>query len=221
LIFVFLSDLSLNVAIAQKPDGKPTILAPIEKTSLASSWTIEPVTSTGEPVLDVLRIKEVQVELNCDREQQVDIADRFRDIDESLAEWKKLNHLTRDERTHLFQSKRREVAERIAKLTKCFVAEIEDVLNPNQVDRLLAIFCQIHGAIAVTHPIVEKRLGISINQRTRIHGIVRNFKLGDEGIEDLILNVLTDDQKRELVSMKGKSFELETNPLTGFRRTKR
>lgn len=120
LIFVFLSDLSLNVAIAQKPDGKPTILAPIEKTSLASSWTIEPVTSTGEPVLDVLRIKEVQVELNCDREQQADIADRFRDIDESLAEWKKLNQLTRDERTQLFQSKRSEVAERIAKLTRVF-----------------------------------------------------------------------------------------------------
>ena len=43
LIFVLLSDLSLNVAIAQKPDGKQTILVPLEKASLASSWTIETV----------------------------------------------------------------------------------------------------------------------------------------------------------------------------------
>jgi hypothetical protein len=221
LVLICFCDLSLHIANAQKPDAKKGILEPDTKRRIvdppekvsAKSWTFERINLTGDAVVDMLRNKEVQKELNLDGAQQVDIARMIREIESALAEW-------RDELALPSESKRREIAERLTKLTKSFVAEIDDLLDPNQVDRLLGIICQIHGVIAVVHPIIEKRLEISVKQRAKIHGIIKGFKPGKDDIRETILNVLTDDQKQKLDSMKGKPIELETNPLTGVRHTR-
>ncbi|TWU08529.1 hypothetical protein [Stieleria varia] len=146
---------------------------------------------------------------------------------------------TDEERQAFFDKRMKEQEEQTAKMRE----KLEEVLFPEQIDRLDEIALQLQGIMALSNPKVQKELEITEAQqkemtekrdgmREKMRGMMQEaFQSGDrdkiremmtkaqKDSETELLGVLTSDQKAKFEKMKGEKFEMpEGQGFGGFGR---
>jgi Spy/CpxP family protein refolding chaperone len=112
--------------------------------------------------------------------------------------------------------------------------KLKSVLDADQQKRLMGIFIQVMGAGAVMDPAVGKEIGLTDEQKDKLHEAMgpppegrqgregRDAKGGGESFKDRrakmekeVMAVLTSDQQKKLDSLKGEKVEIDMSALRG------
>ncbi len=145
--------------------------------------------------------------------------------------------MSEEERREFFEKRMKEQSERTAKMKE----QLEEVLFPEQMERLEQISLQLRGIAALTDEKVAGELKITTAQKEKMTKVqeeqrqsmgdkVRElFSGGDrenmreamqkmrDDMENSILGVLTSDQKKKFEEMKGEKFEMPEGAGRGGR----
>jgi Spy/CpxP family protein refolding chaperone len=124
--------------------------------------------------------------------------------------------------------------EKMKKMRDEVNGKLKDVLDADQQKRLMGIFIQVMGAGAVMDPAVGKEIGLTDEQKDRLHEAMgpppegrqgregRDAKGGAESFKDRrakmekeVMAVLTSDQQKKLVSLKGEKVDIDMSALRG------
>jgi hypothetical protein len=154
--------------------------------------------------ISLLRSQAVRTELEIDEDQAKQVEAVRREMDEEL------------------NKSRQEISAK-------YLAKVEKVLQPHQAQRLREINLQLRGLAALNDPEVAKKLGLSEAQlkeittkreegNTKIQEARRDgggfnretlekIREIQQEIDQSVLNVLSDSQKKEYETMKGKEFD--------------
>lgn len=177
---------------------------------------------TGNAFLDLLKSEDVLIELKVDDFQKSEINDQFREIKALHTEMQKV----RSTLSSKFDRPNREFSQVVAKLsnaTEGFQLIVEDILDPLQVGRLVGLFCQQEGGMAIFNLLVAERIGLSPSQRAKAAELLKksvtekmDFQSKDamtvlmrkrKETEGLILDLLTEEQKNTFATLKGGEFK--------------
>ena len=178
----------------------------------------------GSPIM-LLRAEEVREELQIMPDQ----LDALKMVEQSMrpnfSGGKSPREMSDEERREFFSGFRERMEER----AKDADSKIEEILMPNQMDRLKEIHLQAQGARALTNPDVTEALGLSddqINELTEVQRSLRSsmrdrfreafadgpdpekFKEIREEMEAEVLSVLNDEQLAKFNEMKGEPFDM-------------
>ena len=179
------------------------------------------VPGTGDLFVDLLRFEEVLLELKIDESQRAVLKESFREIREARDEYRKFGTPIRNPK---LDSKQKDVLTRLGKSVTTLQSNIEDILDPLQIDRLVGIFCQQQGGKALLNPIVAKRVKLDSTQKEKMVTIVKTSTIGKvdafskEAMKDVelkvkaldssILEILTEEQRHSFSALTGEKFEL-------------
>ncbi|TWT72255.1 Spy/CpxP family protein refolding chaperone [Crateriforma conspicua] len=187
----------------------------------------------GGGMLQLLRIDEVRSELDLMDDQVQTLEKVGRDIAEEMrGDMPNFRDMSDEERQEAF-AKMQEMREKAEKKTR---EQLEEVLFPEQYDRLKQINIQAQGINALRDAEVVKELGLSDEQKEKIRKVGENLRDGiqekiaearesgdrdkmreamqeafagmQEKLETETLAVLTSEQKKKFEEMKGKPFEM-------------
>ncbi|TWU63123.1 MULTISPECIES: Spy/CpxP family protein refolding chaperone [Crateriforma] len=187
----------------------------------------------GGGMLQLLRIDEVRTELDLMDDQVQTLEKVGRDIVEEMrGDMPNFRDMSDEERREAF-AKMQEMREKVEKKTR---EQLEEVLFPEQYDRLKQINIQVQGINALRDAEVVKELGLSDEQKEKIRKVGENLRDGiqekiaearesgdrdkmreamqeafagmQEKLETETLAVLTSEQKKKFEEMKGKPFEM-------------
>jgi hypothetical protein len=103
-------------------------------------------------------------------------------------------------------------------------SNIEDILDPLQIDRLLGIFCQEQGGRALLNPIVANRVNLDATQRSEVVKIIKTSTIGKidffskdamkeaelkmKELDSSVMKILTEEQRLSFSALKGEKFQL-------------
>ena len=184
----------------------------------------------GGSSMGLLRIEAVQTELEispAQKEALDKLAEQGRGERPDIGNFREMSE---EERREAFEKMRTQAEER----AKEMMGQLEEVLLPQQLERLQQISLQIRGVQALEDPEVAKKLGITEEQKTKLaeareaqgekmrekmremfqggggpQGDLREsmMKMREEMEKD-ILSVLTTSQQEKFEEMKGEKFEM-------------
>ncbi len=193
----------------------------------------------GDPTMGLLRFEEVKTELKVSDEQQQAI-DKLAEQNRASAEAgdrPNFREMSEEERGEFLEKMRRTQVE-LAKQTK---EQLEEVLLPEQIERLEQISLQVRGAGALEDEEVREQLQMSDDQiaklaetRQSVQTTMRErmqelFQSGDRDamreafgkiraeMEEQLFGVLTDEQKSKFQEMKGEPFKMPEQAFGGGR----
>jgi Spy/CpxP family protein refolding chaperone len=184
----------------------------------------------------LLRTEQVQKELELVDDQKAkikEIGDKaMAKMREAFGDRNAMRNLSDEERKTRFEEMRKKMAP-LAEETK---KAIEEVLLPQQIDRLKQIALQVRGAAALEEKEVQEAIGVTPEQIDKMKSIrdaaMEKGRSVMEGlrdaspeeqrtkmqefrkqIEDEVMGVLTSEQKEKFDKMKGPKFELDLSAL--------
>lgn len=187
----------------------------------------------GDPTMGLLRVEEVQAELQISPEQEealMKLSEKARQRPEGM-DFSKVRQMSEDERNEFFAKMREDQAKKSEEAKE----QLEEVLLPPQLERLNQISLQQRGVQALGDEAVASELDISDEQkeklaevreglrdtmRSRIQELMK--KAGSEGggfdremfskvqeeLQEEVLGVLTSEQRAKFEEMKGEPFEM-------------
>ncbi|MCG8648596.1 MAG: hypothetical protein MI861_02115 [Pirellulales bacterium] len=195
----------------------------------------------GDAVFGLLRDEAIkaEIELMPDQEEAIEkLAERSREESRGRGfDFETIRQMDEDERREFFAKLQKEREERGKKMRE----QLEEVLLPQQMERLDQISLQLRGVQALNDPTVAAKLKITDAQKKELQEtqdkmrqemrakMQELFQQGDreamreafvkirEEIESGILEVLTSDQRKQFEEMKGEKFEMPPNGLFGGR----
>lgn len=157
------------------------------------------------------------------------VQDALKLTDEQKTKIEKINADSRKE-----MSGDRPDPEKMRKMRDGVTDKLKEVLNADQQKRLMGIFIQVMGAGAVMDPAVGKEIGLTDEQKDKLHEAMgpppegrggregRDAKGGGESFKDRrakmekeVMAVLTSDQQKKLESLKGEKVEIDMSALRG------
>jgi hypothetical protein len=190
--------------------------------------------------LGLLRIEKVQKELDITDEQKAKFDETGEEIRSAMQDnFAALEGLSDEERQTKMQELMKETQDKLDK-------KLGEILQPQQLERLLQIQIQVEGSMALANPKVETALNITDEQKEKLQSIRDDMRskmrelIGDmrdfspeerrdkmnsvqdkmqqliKELGDKMLGVLTQEQNDQLEKMKGKKFDLDMAEL--FRR---
>jgi hypothetical protein len=141
----------------------------------------------------------------------------------------KIKTISDDSRTAMreqFQGGGRPDPEKMRKMRDEETEKLNKVLDEGQQKRLMGIFVQLMGAGAVMDPAVGKEIGLTDDQKTKLHDAMgpppegraaggQGFQERREKMEKEVMSVLTSDQKTKLESLKGEKVDIDPSSLRG------
>jgi hypothetical protein len=179
----------------------------------------------GDPVLGLLRVQEVrdEIELLPDQEEALRKLAEEANLRPDRGDFD-FRNASEEERNQFFEKMRSEARQRAESLRE----KLEEVLLPEQFERLQQIALQVQGMRALMSDRVVGELGISDAQKEEMENVfgsmrdrmMEMFRSGDregmrekmESMRDEIQNeamaVLSDDQRKKFEAMKGEPFEM-------------
>ena len=171
----------------------------------------------GGGALGLLRNQQVLDELDIVEEQQEKleaIGEKLRD--EMREMFSGMRDLSREEREEKFGELREKMQERVADIQK----EVDEILLPNQRDRLKQIANQMQnrgGASRALNGSLGDELGLSDKQKEELTEKAQELraelekKIGElrKESEDELLQVLTPEQRKKYKKMLGEPFEFQ------------
>ncbi|MCA9077192.1 MAG: hypothetical protein KDA93_19350 [Planctomycetaceae bacterium] len=191
-------------------------------------------------LLDLLRVEEVQKELQLTEDQLTAVESFSKDANEGRPEFPENFREMTEEEQAAFRQKMEEWSSMQNESAK---AVLSTLLEAGQYERLTQISIQQRGVAALKDAAIADQLGLSKEQRTKIsaaidesQGLLRSemqaaFQGGQAGsdrdairkkIEELRINSetkvlaeLTSDQKTEFVTMQGEAFEMPQRSFGG------
>jgi Spy/CpxP family protein refolding chaperone len=146
--------------------------------------------------------------------------------DDQKSKIKTINDDSRAAMREQFQSGGRPDPEKMRKMRDEETENLNKVLDEGQQKRLMGIFVQVMGAGAVMDPAVGKAIGLTDDQKTKLHEAMgpppegraaggQSFQERREKMEKEVMSVLTDDQKTKLESLKGEKVDIDPASLRG------
>jgi Spy/CpxP family protein refolding chaperone len=115
--------------------------------------------------------------------------------------------------------------EKMKKLRDSQTEKMKEVLNADQQKRLMGIFIQLMGAGAVMDPAVGKEIGLTDEQKDKLHEAMGSPPEGRGGrdggrerrakMEKEVMAVLTPEQQKKLESLKGEKVDIDMSALRG------
>ncbi|TWT82102.1 hypothetical protein CA13_35630 [Planctomycetes bacterium CA13] len=184
----------------------------------------------GNQIIGLLMIEKVREEVSLDDDQAAALK-KVREDSQSERPDFDFRNASEEERSKFFEKMQKERAEQASKVQ----SQIEQVLLPDQMDRLKEISLQVRGVMALSDPDVQSELGITSEQKEKLES-VRNsaqegmrdkmrdmrdlFQSGDsekiqeavakvrKEIDGKVMDVLTGEQKSKFEKMKGEPFEM-------------
>ena len=184
----------------------------------------------GGSSMGLLRIEAVQTELEISPAQKEALDKLAEQGRGERPDFGNFREMSEEERREAFEKMRTQAEER----AKEMMGQLEEVLLPQQLERLQQISLQIRGVQALEDPEVAKKLGITEEQKTKLaearqaqgekmrekmremfqggggpQGDLREsmMKMREEMEKD-ILSVLTTSQQEKFEEMKGEKFEM-------------
>lgn len=148
--------------------------------------------------------------------------------DEQKDKIKKINDESREEMMKQRQAGSRPDPEAMRKMRDETSDKLKEVLNSDQQKRLMGIFIQVMGDGAVMDPAVGKEIGLTDDQKQKLHDAIGPPPEGRQGggggqsfqdrrakMEKEVAAVLTDEQKKKLESLKGEKVDIDMSALRG------
>ncbi|TWU49373.1 hypothetical protein [Rubripirellula reticaptiva] len=197
-------------------------------------------TMGGDPTLSLLRVEAVRTELEVSPEQEEAITKLAEQMRPTRPEGVNFGEMSEEDRTAFFEKMRKEMESKSAEAKE----KLEEVLFPEQLDRLKEISLQVQGSQALGNTEVAKELGISAEQKSKLEevretlrsemqtkmreamsnrdagggtGMREMFTKIQEEMDEKVFAVLTADQKAEFEKMKGKKFDMPEGAMGGGR----
>ena len=193
---------------------------------------------TGGAVMGLLRYKEVQNELKINDDQAPKLALIANEMNQEMRQAMRqaLDVAMRNPRNAPSAEMMRELKPRMNELSNKFDSELNDILDPNQLERLLGLLIQKSYSQSLSHPLIATRIQLTDEQKTKIaelesaHGEASQDLIRDKGGrlgQDLgqalqnittrygtkAANVLTEEQRKIMDSMKGDPFAFPIQQL--------
>ena len=188
---------------------------------------------TGGAVMGLLRYKEVQNELKINDDQAPKLALIANEMNQEMRQ--ALDVAMRNPRNAPSAEMMREL-KRMKELRNKYDSELDDILDPNQLERLLGLLIQKSYSQSLSHPLIATRIQLTDEQKTKIaelesaHGEASQDLIRDKGGrlgQDLgqalqnittrygtkAANVLTEEQRKIMDSMKGDPFAFPIQQL--------
>ena len=192
----------------------------------------------GGGVIMLLGSEQVQKELELVDDQKAQLTKMQEEMRAQFtAAFAGVQDLSEEERRKRFEEMRAKGEETMKQLR----AKVEEILLPQQMDRLRQINLQVQGTRALNEPEVAEALGITEEQKTQLATIrdelrkqaeerraARQANQGNQGqdnqadrdarrkaAQDRIMAVLTDEQKAKFEELKGEKFELDMSQFQG------
>lgn len=190
----------------------------------------------GDMTMTLLRLEPVRTELEISPDQEEALT-KMSEQNRQERPNADFRNMSEDERTEFFAKMRKQAEERTAKMKE----QLEEVLFPEQLERLEQINIQLQGVAALQNPEVAKKLNITEAQKKELEevrdGLMEKMREsmreifasgGRDGIREKIekmrgdmegevLGVLNSDQKKKFEEMKGEPFEMPENAMRGGR----
>ncbi|QDT06988.1 hypothetical protein K227x_54120 [Rubripirellula lacrimiformis] len=190
----------------------------------------------GDPTLGLLRVDQVREELKLSTDQVGALDKLSEQMRPERPEGVDFRSMTEDQRNEFFAKVRKDAEEK----TKEMKEKLEEVLFPEQIERLGEIALQVQGSQALESPEVVKELTITETQKKKLAEVReslgqemqakvremfsnrdRNPNMREEfaklrsEMDDKIFAVLTSDQRSKFEKMKGDKFEMPEGAM-GF-----
>src|SRR3954454_19955420 len=154
------------------------------------------------------------------------VQDALKLSDEQKSKIKTINDDSRAAMREQFQGGGRPDPEKMRKMRDEEAEKMNKVLDEGQQKRLIGIFVQLMGAGAVMDPAVGKEIGLTEDQKTKLHEAMgpppegraaggQGFQERREKMEKEVMSVLTSDQKTKLESLKGEKVDIDPSSLRG------
>jgi len=191
----------------------------------------KPPAVTGNAFLDLLTTEKVLFELLVDEIQRAELCGGLREVLAARTELvakntERLRQPLASAGKSVPDSASVEIIQKVLQASKEFESQLADILDPVQLDRLLGIYLQQNGGMALSNSLIAERIKLSVNQRAAIGGIavsqltrykidvssrdfVQTINEMNDKTEKLMLDVLTDEQKEEVKALMGSKFELK------------
>ncbi len=187
----------------------------------------------GDNTMGLLRIEAVQTELEISPVQKEALEKLAEQGRGERPDFGNFREMSEEERREAFEKMRARSEERAAEMRE----QLEEVLLPQQIERLQEISLQIRGIQALDDPKVAEKLGLTEEQKSKLaearqgqadkmrermremfqggggaQGNIREAmgKMREE-MEEEILAVLSSDQQKKFEEMKGADFEMPEN----------
>ena len=181
----------------------------------------------GDMTMSLLRIEAVRTELEISPDQEEALT-KMQEQGRPERPDGDFRNMSEEERTEFFTKMRKQAEERNTKMKE----QLEEVLFPEQLERLQEINIQLQGIAALQNAEVAKELKITEAQKKELEevraGLMEKMREGmrelfssgsREGIREKmekmrddmegdVLAVLTSDQKKKFEEMKGEKFEM-------------
>ena len=182
----------------------------------------------GDMTMSLLRIEAVRTELEISPDQEEALT-KMQEQGRPERPNADFRNMSEEERTEFFTKMRKQAEERNTKMKE----QLEEVLFPEQLERLQEINIQLQGIAALRNADVAKELKITDAQKKELEevqaGMMEKMREGmrelftsgggREGMREKIekmradmegdvLAVLTSDQKKKFEEMKGEKFEM-------------
>jgi len=182
----------------------------------------------GDPTMGLLRMDEVKAELQISPDQEEALTKLAEQGRGERPEGVDFRNMSEEERNAFFAKMQKEQQERNKKMKE----QLEEVLLPDQMDRLNEIALQVRGVQALSDEKVAADLKITAEQKKRLEEVREElqqksrdqmrelFTSGDrekmreafakirQDMEDGILGVLSSEQQKEFEKMKGEKFDM-------------
>jgi len=178
--------------------------------------------------MTLLRVEAIRTELEISPDQEEALT-KMQEQGRTERPNADFRNMSEEERTEFFDKMRKEAAERNTKMKE----QLEEVLFPEQLERLQEINIQLQGIAALRNADVAKELKITDAQKKELEevqaGLMEKMREGmrelftsgggregmrekiekmREDMEGDVLGVLTSDQKKKFEEMKGEKFEM-------------
>lgn len=190
----------------------------------------------------LLRVEAVQTELQIAPDQKEAITKLEEQAREergdrgSRGDQPNFREMSDEERREFFEKRQKEQQERVAKMKE----QLEEVLFPEQMERLEQIALQLRGIAALADEKVAAKLKITAEQKEKLTKVQEEMRgsMGEkirelfssgnrdgmreamtkmrEDMEKEVLGVLTSTQQKQFEDMKGEKFEMPEGSRIGF-----
>lgn len=186
----------------------------------------------GGGLLGLLMMKEVCEELKLDEDQTTELDGLKKEMQESMRSM--FEGRQRGERRD--QVAMEAAGTKMREMGKKMEDKLEELLDPNQMDRLVGLLAQQEGLMSLRNSLIATRLEITSDQKTKMlemekeageamRSIFSNGPPGPDAFEKMqtmrkegeakLLALLTDAQKKTLEELKGETFKFPEMPRWG------
>ena len=186
----------------------------------------------GGGLFGLLMMKEVCDELKLDEDQTSELEAMKKEAQDSMRSM--FEGRSRTERPD--QAAMEAAGAKMREMNKKREEKLEELLDPNQMDRLVGLLAQQQGLMSLSNALIATRLGITSEQKAKMtemekeageamRSIFSNGPPGPEAFEKMqamrkegeakLLALLTDEQKKSLEDMKGEAFKFPEMPRWG------